>query len=298
AVAAGFGLASVLSVIVLGDESGYTTGEVQKVKLAAIEAEWHTAPPPAPFMLFGIPNDKAERTDYAIKVPWALGLIATRSIDTPVVGIEELKHHAQDRIRSGIIAYGALQKLRAGDTSPQVRSQFDRHKDDLGHALLLKRYTDNPAAATPQQIRQAAADTIPKVSILFWAFRIMVGIGLIMLFIFAMAFYYLARRRLSPQRWLLRIAVWAIPLPWIAAEMGWIVAEYGRQPWTISGILPTFLSTSSVSAGTVISSLTGFVLFYTFLLVVELYLMFKYARLGPSSLGTGRYHLEAQEAAS
>ena len=74
AVAAGFGLASALSVIVLGDESGYTTGEVQKVKLAAIEAEWETAKPPASFTAFGFPDQDAEKTHFAIKIPWLTGL--------------------------------------------------------------------------------------------------------------------------------------------------------------------------------------------------------------------------------
>jgi cytochrome d ubiquinol oxidase subunit I len=92
---------------------------------------------------------------------------------------------------------------------------------------------------------------------------------------------------------LLHVALWSIPLPWIAAECGWIVAEYGRQPWTISEVLPTHLSVSSVTVGQIVFSLGGFIAFYTALLVVELYLMFKYARLGPSSLGTGRYHGEA-----
>src|SRR5690242_19437357 len=65
AVAAGFGLASALSVIVLGDESGYTAGESQKVKLAAIEAEWETQKPPASFMVFGIPDEEHETSRYA-----------------------------------------------------------------------------------------------------------------------------------------------------------------------------------------------------------------------------------------
>ncbi|MGH8752540.1 MAG: cytochrome ubiquinol oxidase subunit I, partial [Burkholderiales bacterium] len=90
-----------------------------------------------------------------------------------------------------------------------------------------------------------------------------------------------------------RLALYSIPLPWIAAELGWIVAEYGRQPWSISEVLPTFLSTSNIEAGKIYFSLAGFIFFYTFLLVVELYLMFKYSRLGPSSLRTGSYHHEA-----
>jgi cytochrome d ubiquinol oxidase subunit I len=293
AVAAGFGLASTLSVIVLGDESGYTTGEVQKVKLAVIEAEWDTYPPPASITAFGFPNQEKQRTDYAIKIPWLLGLIATRSVDTPIIGIKDLQAEAQRRIANGITAYAMLQKLRSGDTSPDVRKRFAETQVDLGHALLLKKYTPNVVDATPDQIRLAAADTIPRVAPMFWSFRVMVGLGLLFLFIFAAAFFFLARRNLAPQRWLLRLALYSIPLPWIAAEAGWIVAEYGRQPWTISAVLPTMLSVSNIAAGDVYASLAAFVAFYTALLVVEMYLMLKYIRLGPASLHTGKYDFES-----
>lgn len=292
AIAAGFGLAATLSVIVLGDESGYTAGEVQKAKLAAIEAEWHTHEPPAAITAFGFPNEEAQRTDYAIRIPWVLGLIATRSIDEPIEGIAEIKQHNEQRITNGIKAYAALQKLRAGDTSADVRAAFEAAKDDLGHALLLKKYTAKVVDATPEQIKHAAADTIPKVAPMFWAFRVMVGLGMLFLFIFSASFYFLAVRNLAPQRWLMRLALYSIPLPWLAIEAGWFVAEFGRQPWTISGILPTFLSVSNIPASNVYTSLAGFIAFYTLLLAVELFLMFKYARLGPSALHTGRYELE------
>ena len=87
----------------------------------------------------------------------------------------------------------------------------------------------------------------------------------------------------------MRWALWFIPMPWLASEMGWFVAEYGRQPWTIFGVLPTQLSTSVISATSLYGSLAGFMFFYTGLLIVEMYLMVKFARIGPSSLGTGRY---------
>ena len=116
-----------------------------------------------------------------------------------------------------------------------------------------------------------------------------------MLFIFAAAFYFNARRTAHSKRWLLRLAFFGIPLPWIASELGWVVAEYGRQPWTIAEILPTHLSSSSLTVGQLYLSLTGFALFYTVLLVIELFLMVKYVRLGPSSLHTGRYHFEREE---
>ena len=296
AVAAGFGLASALSVIVLGDESGYTLGDVQKVKLAAIESEWQTQKPPAAFTLFGIPDQKHETTRYAVRIPYLLGLIATRSVDQPVTGIKELVKQHETRIRSGMIAYRMLERLRAGDKSAAVKAAFAAHGKDLGYGLLLKRYTPNVSDATEAQIRQAAQDTIPRVAPLFWTFRIMVAAGFLMLLIFMAAFYYCARRVVDRKRWLLRLALYGLPLPWIAAECGWVVAEYGRQPWAIGGVLPTFLGTSSLATSDLIFSITGFVGFYTLLLTADLFLMFKYARLGPSSLHTGRYAFETDAA--
>jgi cytochrome bd ubiquinol oxidase subunit I len=231
-------------------------------------------------------------TDYAVKIPWLMGLIATRSTDTPVTGIKELIVDHERRIRSGMIAYGALQKLRSGDDSVPTQALFKSHEKDLGYGLLLKKYTPNVVDATEAQIKAAARDTIPKVAPLFWSFRIMVAFGFLMLFIFAASFYYCARRLAGKKRWLLRMALWAIPLPWISAELGWVVAEYGRQPWSIGEVLPTRLSTSTLSVGDLWFSLAGFIGFYTLLLVVEMFLMFRFARLGPSSLHTGRYHHE------
>lgn len=290
AIAAGFGLASTLSVIVLGDESGYTVGEVNKVKLAAIEAEWTTQPAPAGITLFGFPDDETERTNYQIKIPYVLGLIATRSTDTVVEGIKELKQQHEVRIKSGMLAYDALVKLKEGDLS--ARSEFEQRQKDLGYGLLLKKYTDKVVDATPEQIQMAVDDTIPKVAPLFWSFRLMVALGFLFLFIFSCAFYLLIRKKLAKNRWLLKLAVISIPLPWIAAELGWFTAEYGRQPWTISEILPTHLSVSTLPASSLYFSLAGFILFYTLLLIIELFLMLKYIKLGPSSLHTGNYHFE------
>jgi len=103
-IAAAFGFASVVSVIVLGDESGYTDGEVQKVKLAAIEAEWETEEPPAAFTLIGFPNQETMETEHAIKIPWVLGLIGTRSIDEPITGIKDFLVTNEQRVRNGMVA--------------------------------------------------------------------------------------------------------------------------------------------------------------------------------------------------
>ena len=294
AVAASFGMASILSVIVLGDESGYEVGEVQRVKLAAIEAEWHTEPAPAAFTAVGFPNQETMHTDYAVKIPFVMGIIATRSLDEQVIGIKDLIADHEVRIRNGIHAYAMLEKLRAGDKSPELRAAFDVAQKDLGYGLLLKRYTDKVVDATEEQIKAAALDSIPKVAPMFWTFRIMVGAGVIMLFVFAAAFWQSTRHRIAEKKWVLKAALFSLPLPWIAIECGWFIAEYGRQPWTISEVLPTFMSASSLNASDLWFSIIGITAFYTVLLVIESYLMIKFARRGPSSLKTGRYHFEQQ----
>ena len=292
AVAVGFGLASCLSVIVLGDESGYELGDVQKVKLAAIEAEWHTEPAPAAFTLFGFPSQAKEETLAKIQIPGLMGLIATRSLDKPIAGLDELTAEHETRIRSGMIAYSDLLKIRSGDKTPATLSAFNAHSKDIGYGLLLKQFVEDPAKASEADIKAAAQSTIPNVWPLFWGFRIMVALGFGMLFIFAAGFWLNATKRLEQNRWLLWLAVLAMPAPWLACELGWFVAEFGRQPWAIGEVLPTFLATSSLTSGDLIFSLSGFVAFYTGLLVIEVFLMQKFARLGPSSLGLGRYHFE------
>jgi len=293
AVASGFGLAAILSVIVLGDESGYNANEVMKVKLAALEGEWETHEPPTSFTIFAIPDTENQTMHHAIKIPWVMGLIATRSIDEPVIGLKDHIADHERRIQSGLEAYGVLQKLRAEPDRSGLLEAFEKDKSDLGYALLLKRYRTDIENATAEEIKRAAKESIPQVGPMFFSFRVMVGSGLVMLFVFVLAFYYCARRSVEHRRWFLRLCVAILPLPWIAAETGWIVAEYGRQPWSIGEILPTFLGVSSVSVSQVLLSLAGFVVFYTALLVVDVYLMIKYARLGPSSLHTGRYYFEA-----
>jgi cytochrome d ubiquinol oxidase subunit I len=281
-VAASFGLASALSVVVLGDESGYTTTQNQKTKLAAMEGMWHTEPAPAGLAIFGIPSREKRETRYAIHVPWVLGLVATRSITTVVPGLIELVDEAKGRIHRGIEAYSAVRRLRGNPQDNEARRTIDERQDDLGYAMLLRRYVDDPAKATDQQVDQAAWDTVPDVATLFWAFRIMVALGFYFIALFAVMFYVASRRQLERRRWLLRVAMVSLPLPWVAAEVGWIVAEYGRQPWIIEGVLPTFLAASTIPTANVWTSLLGFVFFYTALLIVDLYLMIKYARVGPA----------------
>lgn len=282
-VAASFGLASALSVVLLGDESGYDVSHNQKMKLAAIEGMWETEPAPAPFNLIGFPDQAARETHYAIQVPWVMGLIGTRSLTTVIPGINDLMAESEVRIRSGIVAYDALMTVRErrADTPPEIRQVFEDHSKDLGYALLLKRYVDDPRQASEAQIVQAANDTVPTVWPLFWAFRIMVALGFSFIAVMAYFFWRSSFRGQNYPRWALIGAVAIIPAPWIAAELGWVVAEFGRQPWTVDGVLPTALSVSHLSVQDILLTLAGFVIFYTVLFVIEMGLMLKYIRKGP-----------------
>ncbi|MFV5212868.1 cytochrome ubiquinol oxidase subunit I [Azonexus caeni] len=288
-VAAAFGFASVCSVIVLGDEAGYSIGEAQQTKLAAMEAMWETEPAPAGFNLIAIPNEKEMKNDFAIEIPWVMGIIGTRSLDKQIPGIKEIRETNRQRILSGQIAVTALEALRQNPADAATRAQLDQHVKDLGFGLLLKKYVSDVRQATPEMIDKAVSDTIPSVAPMFWTFRIMVAFGFLMLALFGLALWYSVKGTFAEKPWLLRWALWMLPVPWLACEMGWFVAEYGRQPWTIYGVLPTHLSVSNLSVASIYGSLAGFVGFYTVLLIVEMYLMVRFAKQGPGSLGTGRY---------
>lgn len=279
-VAAAFGLASSLSVVVLGDESGYALTDNQKMKLAALEAMWETEPAPAGLTAFGVPSLAERKTHYEVKIPYVLGLIATRSFDQPVEGIFQLVAKAQDRIESGVVAYGAVEALKVNPKDLAARATFEQHRRDLGYALLLKRYVDDPRQASPDMIQKAAWDTVPPVPVMFWAFRLMAGIGFLMIALFAIAFVLVTLRK-HETRWFLILAVAAIPLPWLSAELGWVLAEVGRQPWAVDGVLPTFLSASSLTVPQLLTSIAAFTLLYGALAVVEVGLILKTIKKGP-----------------
>jgi cytochrome d ubiquinol oxidase subunit I len=293
-VAAAFGLASSLSVVVLGDESGYALTDNQKMKLASLEAMWHTEPAPAGIAVVGFPSVEDRTTHFEIKVPYLLGLIATRSLTGEVSGIFELVAIAEDRIENGIQAYDAVERLKLDQKNVAARAQFEEAKADLGYAMLLKRFVADPRDATPEQIQQAAWSTVPNVPVMFWVFRVMAGLGFFFIAFFAVAFWMASFRKFTCDtafcRFFMRSAVWVIPLPWIAIEFGWILAEVGRQPWAIEGVLPTFLAASSLTVTQLWTTIIGFTLIYGVLAVIEVRLMLAAIRKGPD-----RYHKPKSE---
>ncbi len=278
-----FGVFASVGVISLGDALGFIDGTREPAKLVAMEAMWHTEQPPVAFNLIAFPSQKQQRNLYALRIPGLLTPLVTRTMDTVIPGADEVEEQAMERMKNGIPAVLALKTLSADPSDSGALAEFRKHQKDMGYALLLERYAPDLAAATPHDFRKAARDVIPDVAIVFWSFRVMVLAGFALLFYLGVATVCSLNNRVQDRRWLLKIAPWFIPVPYLACEAGWLVAEMGRQPWTVYGLLPTWLSVSTQSVGSMVFSLTGFVLIYSVFIVVEMYLMLKFIRKGPDN---------------
>jgi cytochrome d ubiquinol oxidase subunit I len=108
-----------------------------------------------------------------------------------------------------------------------------------------------------------------------------VGIGFLLIAFFAYWFWQASRQRLEARRWALWLAVAALPLPWLAIEGGWFLAEFGRQPWVVEGVLPTFYAASGLHFWDLAISLGFYVTLYTVLAAIMVWLMVRIIKVGP-----------------
>ncbi len=290
AIASVFGMAGIIGTIILGDDASYMSGDVQKVKLAAIEYNMEKNNKDT-----SKKKEKIIKADieHDFKIPWGLGLIALQNLNGDVPKIKQLIEQNEHRIRRGIYANLLVEKLRLqSHKSRSDLEEFEKFKQDIGYGLLLRRYVDDISTASDEQIKQAARDSIPQVAYLPVMFWIMVISGVWLFFIFLYAFTQINYNHNLKCDWFLKLIILSMPLPWIAAECGWFVAEYGRQPWSISGVLPTYISISSLGFWDLLLSITTYTVIYTTLLALEVHILWKYVRIGPSYLQTGRYYFE------
>ncbi|HWQ92732.1 MAG TPA: cytochrome ubiquinol oxidase subunit I, partial [Clostridia bacterium] len=122
----------------------------------------------------------------------------------------------------------------------------------------------------------------PPVALTFQSFHLMVGLGMFFIAITLLACWFWWRKTLFEKRWLLWIFVFAIPLPYVANQVGWVTAEVGRQPWVVYGLLRTSDGISrAVSSGQTIGSIIMFVTIYTLLFAVFLYVLNDKIQHGP-----------------
>jgi len=295
-MAALFGVLSAAGVITLGDALGFVGGHAQPTKLAAMEALWKTERPPVGFNVIAIPDQQKMENAYELQIPYLLTPLVTRSMDQVIPGADALVEQAKQRIGSGIEAVAALRALQEDQQDKAALARFAEHEEDLGYGFLVGAYApdQDPTQADAAAIERAARDAIPSVAAIFWSFRVMVACGLLMLMFFLLAVIYTLRNTVERQRWFLGASVLMLPVPWVACEAGWLVAEIGRQPWTVYEVLPTWMSVSTHSAGYMLFSLAGFLLLYSIFIVIEMFLMARAIRQGPSghrpegSAGTAR----------
>ncbi|TNF65317.1 MAG: cytochrome BD oxidase subunit I [Gammaproteobacteria bacterium] len=313
AVGLGFGLVVTIMLLVMGDQNGLAVYREQPAKLAAIEGEWTTQKVPANFNLVAWPNQERQENLFEIQVPYLLGPLVTHSLDTPIYGLKAIMYDGyknadgieqpsyQERIIQGAKAYDALMKFRKDQSNTEALNTFKRYQSDLGFGMILLPYVgqgeslEQAIAHNPSILEKATRDSVPNSFSIYWGFRIMVGLGLLMLLMFVIGIFLLARNSLWQHRWVLRFMLYMIPAPWIAAIAGWFVTEHGRQPWTVYYMLPTSISSSTLNTADVFTTMILFLLFDSVLFAVEIFLMFKFARLGPSAIHSGRYHFEKQQ---
>ena len=149
----------------------------------------------------------------------------------------------------------------------------------LGVPSLLSLLAHYDAKAEVKGLRDFPRAERPPVLPVFLSFRAMVGFGLLFVGVGALAFW--KRKQIERYPWFLKILPWMIPLPYLANELGWIIAEVGRQPWIVYGVMKTSDAVSPIAVSQVATSLAAFILVYGLLGAVDFYLLYKFARRGP-----------------
>ncbi len=282
-VAAVFGLLSSFVVAFTGDEGAYTVAQKQPMKLAAIEGIY-VGEAGCSLCAMGIldtnmqPGDEDDPYIFAIKLPYALSILANRSMDSFVPGINDLVYGNQEqgivgvteKMRSGRIAvdqlarYKEFQKADNPAGANAALETFRQHETNLGYGFL-----------------QTPEEAVPPVALSFYSFRVMVILGTFFPILFAAFLFFTMRDRIQDKTWLLRLGVISLFLGYIASQAGWIVAEVGRQPWAIQGLLPVSVARSNLTTATVQTTFVIFLVLFTLLLIAELRIMCKQIAIGP-----------------
>ena len=268
-VAAIVGVVGTLAVMFSGDSSGVQMAKYQPMKLAAAEGleEGGTR---APFSI--VPG---------VEVPGALSILATHDIDGYVPGIDNLLDGYTTP--DGLVHPSAEEKIERGKMALQAFSDYRALREsDPEAAAAARKVLDENIEYFGYGYIDSKEELVPPVPLVYWAFRVMVGLGGFLLLLMAVVFWAERRRRLLNMRWLLWVALFSIPLVYFAGQAGWIVAEVGRQPWFIDGLLPVKAAVSSVSVAAVQTTFWLFVAIFTLFLAIEVRILVKAIKQGPN----------------
>ena len=272
-IAALTGIAGTLAVMLSGDSSGVHAAKYQPMKLAAIEglADGGTR---APFSV--VPG---------VEIPGMLSILATHNIDGYVPGINNMLDGYTTP--EGETFPSAEKKMERGKRAIEAFRTYRANKDKDPHtAMQARKVLEENIAHFGYGYIQSRNELVPPVQLLYWAFRVMVGLGGYLFLLMAAVLWAERKKRLAEMKWLLRIALLSTPLVYLAGQAGWIVAEVGRQPWTIEGLLPVRAAVSSVSVSAVQTTFFIFVAIFTLFLLIEIRILLKAIQKGPETDNT------------
>ncbi len=281
-IASIFGLLSISFVGLTGDGSAYDVAQTQPMKLAAMEGLYDgdtNADLVAVGIIVGKEDDKKV---VGIKIPSMLSWLCTRDFNAFVPGVNDIVNgneeygivSTESRMKKGKIAINALAEYKKAKEDGNIElaaynlNEFESNYEHFGFG-----YFENKE------------EVVPNVPITFYSFHIMVIFGFFFALLFAWLLYASFRDKLENNRFLLRISMWAILLGYIATMLGWVVAEVGRQPWTIQDLLPVTMATSNLGVSSVQTTFFIFLALFTILLIAEIKIMISQIKVGPEEGG-------------
>ncbi|MFA6334682.1 MAG: cytochrome ubiquinol oxidase subunit I [Bacteroidales bacterium] len=301
-IAAVFGLVSLLVLIWSGDGSAYQVARKQPMKLAAMEGLYKSEKG-TPLVAIGILNPKkkismmtADSLEYElqkpylfnISIPQGLSFMANRKFNTFVPGIEDIikgGYTFTDENGREKVALSTGERISKGKMAIDALAMYNKAKvagDDDGKEVYRKQLMDNFEHFGYGYL-ESPYDIVPNVQITFYAFRIMIILGVYFVFLFLLTIFLEKRAIIGKCRWFHYMAIISIPLVYICSQSGWVVSEVGRQPWTIQNLLPVQAAVSGVSSSTVLTTIILFFVLFSVLLVAELSILFKVIKKGPGA---------------
>lgn len=282
-VASVFGLFSFLYVGLTGDESAYVNAHTQPMKLAAYEG-LYDGERKADIVAFGVldpskkTGDEKEPFLFEIKIPALLSLLSNRKLDSFVPGIHDLIYGNKEENLLGVNEMIPKGKTALADLTEY--KEAGKKGDEAAAEAALARFKQNQEFLGYGYLEKPE-DAVPPVQLSFYSFHIMVFLALFFGFICVAYLFYGIKDTIQEKRWLLPLGIASFFLAMTASQSGWIVAEVGRQPWAIQGMLPVGVATSNIASGNVMVTFWMFAGLFTLLLLAEIKIMLTQIKKGP-----------------
>lgn len=284
-----FGLVASLLTLWTGDGSGYAIAQTQPMKLAAVEG-YYEGQQGAGLVAVGMLNpDKKTHDDgvepflFRMEIPSMLSLLAERDANAFVPGIKNIIDGGY-KLKDGTLALSAVEKIERGKTAIAALSAYREAKkagNEEDAAVAYKVLKENVPYFGYGYIKDVN-QLVPNVPLNFYAFRVMVILGGYFILFFAVVLFFVYKKDLSRIKWMQYVALWTIPLAYIAGQAGWVVAECGRQPWAVRDMLPTSVSVSKLDVSSVQITFFIFLVLFTVMLIAEIGIMLREIKKGPN----------------